>query len=90
MFDLQSATTLTSGGDPARACWWHVTEVTLDHLRASPEWQKQMEALELAKEQEELIRKGQRELAAQRRQEEEMHRLLRVAADEIKARFTGR
>ena len=49
-----------------------------------------MEALELAKEQEELIRKGQRELSERLRQEEEMHRLLREAADEIKARFTGR
>ena len=32
---------LNGGGDPARKFWWHVTEITLDHLRPSPEWKKQ-------------------------------------------------
>ena len=27
---------VAGGGDPARQCWWYVTEITLDHLRPSP------------------------------------------------------
>src|ERR1017187_6298856 len=49
---------LSGGGDPARSCWWHITEITLDHLRPSPEWIKQGEELQLAKECEAEIRKG--------------------------------
>jgi len=26
------------GGAPERQYWWHVTEMTLDHLRPSPQW----------------------------------------------------
>jgi hypothetical protein len=48
---------LTGGGDPARSCWWHVTEITLDHLRSSPEWKKQMAELQLVKEAETEIRR---------------------------------
>jgi hypothetical protein len=40
---------LSAGGDPVRSCWWHDTEITLDHLRASPAWQKQMAELQLAR-----------------------------------------
>ena len=31
---------LNGGGDPTRKFWWHVTEITLDHLRPSPQWKK--------------------------------------------------
>ena len=31
-------TWLNAGGDPARSCWWHITEITMDHLRPSPAW----------------------------------------------------
>jgi hypothetical protein len=40
---------LTGGGDSARCCWWHVTEITLDHLRSSREWKAKMDELRLAK-----------------------------------------
>jgi hypothetical protein len=48
---------LSGGGDPARSCWWHITEITLDHLRPSPAWKKQMADLHLAKECEAEIKK---------------------------------
>lgn len=48
---------LDGGGDPAHECWWDVTELTLDHLRASPEWQKQMAELQLAKDCEAEIKR---------------------------------
>lgn len=54
---------LVGGGDPARSCWWHVTEITLDHLRPSPEWKRQGDELQLAKDCEAAIRKGLRSLA---------------------------
>jgi hypothetical protein len=41
---------LEGGGNPAHECWWDITEVTLDHLRPSLQWQKQMAELQLAKE----------------------------------------
>lgn len=72
---------LSGGGTPGRSCWWHVTEVTLDHLRPSPEWQRQGEELQLVKECEALILKGQRELAERRRREAEQHRLLAEVGD---------
>jgi len=40
---------LSAGGDPARACWWHVTEITLDHLCPSPARIKLGVALLMAK-----------------------------------------
>jgi len=43
---------LDSGGHPAHECWWDITEITLDHLRPSPEWQKQMTELQTAKDAE--------------------------------------
>lgn len=46
---------VAGGGDPARQCWWYVTEITLDHLRPSPKWKKENEELELAKECEAMI-----------------------------------
>ena len=48
---------LDGGGDPAQECWWDITEITLDHLRPSPAWQKQMADLQLAKESEAEIRR---------------------------------
>lgn len=69
-----------AGGDPARSCWWHVTEITLDHLRPSPEWIKQGEELQLAKECEAEIRRRLRALAEKnRRQAEDQQRLNEVA-----------
>jgi hypothetical protein len=59
-----------SRGDPARSCWWHITEITLDHLRPSPAWKKQMADLQLAKDCEAEIRKGLRKLHRARREKE--------------------
>ena len=79
---------LSGGGDPARSCWWHVTEITLDHLRPSPEWIKQGEELQLAKECEAEIRqrlkvqtKKKRELAAQQQILSEVADLIQAAAN---------
>ena len=41
---------LAGGGNPAQECWWDITEITLDHLRPSPAWQKQMNELQQAKD----------------------------------------
>ena len=59
---------LSGGGYPTRECWWHVTEITLDHLRPSPEWKKQGEDLQAAKDAEARNRKGQQEQAEHRKQ----------------------
>jgi hypothetical protein len=72
---------LSGGGDPARSCWWHVTEVTLDHLRPSPEWIKQGEELELAKACEAEILKGLRVLAKKKRAQAEQREIF----DEVAA-----
>ncbi|MBU6400370.1 MAG: hypothetical protein KGS61_08630 [Verrucomicrobia bacterium] len=48
------AVELTSASD----CCWHINEVRLDHFRSSPEWKKQGEELQLAKECQKAIRKG--------------------------------
>jgi hypothetical protein len=63
--------------------WWHITELTLDHLRPSPEWKKQMEELQMAKESEAAIRKGLKAFAKRRHEEEEKYRLVREVADEF-------
>src|SRR5208337_4043296 len=47
---------LKVGGDPNRDCWRQVTEITLDHLRPSPEWKQRMAELDLVKEVEGKIR----------------------------------
>jgi len=54
---------LSGGGDPARPCWWHITDISLDHVRLSPEWKSRGEELPLAKECETAIRKRLKELA---------------------------
>jgi hypothetical protein len=74
---------LSGGGDPARKFWWHVTEITLDHLRPSPQWKRAMDELQLAKECEAAIRRGLKELAERRKQEEEKHRMLPEALEEL-------
>jgi hypothetical protein len=76
---------LTDAGDPARCCWWDVTEITLDHLRPSPEWKKQMAELQLAKDCEAEIRKGLKLLAKRRWQEAEKRRMLNEVADLFQA-----
>ena len=53
---------LYDGSDPARSCWWHITEITLNHLRPSQEWKKQVDELQLVKECEAQIRKQQKKL----------------------------
>jgi len=78
---------LSGGGNPAQSCWWHVTGITLDHLRPSPEWIRQGEELQLAKEREGLERQGQKELALRLAREQEKLRLLREAAQELQAQF---
>ena len=55
---------LSSGGDPARSSWCHVTDITLNFLRPSPEWKKQMDELQLAKDCEADIRQGLEEIKA--------------------------
>jgi hypothetical protein len=75
----------TGGGDPARTCWWHVTEITLDHLRPSPEWKKQMAELQLVKECEAEIRKGLKVLAKRKWQEAEQRRMVGEVADLFQA-----
>jgi hypothetical protein len=80
---------LASGGDPSDNCWWHITELTLDHLRPSPQWKKQMEELQMAKECEAPIRKGLKAFANRRYEEEEKYRLLREVADEFQERMRG-
>ena len=62
---------INSGGDLARQFWWHVTEITLDHLRPSPGWEKAFEELLLAK-----IFK----------QDDDKHRMLREALEDLVAR----
>jgi hypothetical protein len=74
---------LAGGGDPALKFWWHVTEITLDHLRPSPQWKRAMEELQLAKECEAATRRGLKELADRRKQEAEKHRMLREVLEEL-------
>lgn len=62
---------LSGGGDPTRSCWWHITEITLDHLRPSPEWIRQGKELQLAKDCEAEIRKGLKKLAKRKQAEAE-------------------
>jgi hypothetical protein len=85
---------INSGGDLARQCWWHVTEITLDHLRPSPEWKKAMAELELAKSCEAtsirrenaLARQSETALAELLQQDEDKHRMLREALEDLAAR----
>jgi hypothetical protein len=65
---------INSGGDLARKFWWHVTEITLDHLRPSPEWKKAMQELASSKSFGATRR---------RRPDEEKHRMLREVIEEL-------
>jgi hypothetical protein len=78
---------LSGGGDPTRKFWWHVTEVTLDHLRPSPEWKKQMAELQLAKECEAAIRRGLRDLVERRKHEAEKRQMLLEALEDLENKF---
>jgi hypothetical protein len=69
--------TVSSGGDAARSCWWHITEITLDHLRPSPEWKRQSDELQLAKDCEAEIRKGLKKLQRARLEKEMQLQLVR-------------
>jgi len=71
---------VSGGGDPAREWWWHVTELTLDHFRPSPEWKRDNAELDLAKECEALIERGLADLVKRRQREGEKMRLLREVA----------
>jgi hypothetical protein len=70
-------------GDQQRECWWRVTEITLDHLRPSPKWNKEMADLQLAKDCEALIERGLKELAKRRKQDAEKHRMLREVLEDL-------
>ena len=72
---------LSGGGDPARSCWWHITEITLDHLRPSPEWIKQGEDLQLVKDCEAEIRKRLKELAKAKQAQAERQRMFDEVAN---------
>ena len=74
---------LSGGGDPARSCWWHITEITLDHLRQSPTCEKQMADLKMAKGAEAAIRKGLKALAKRKQEKAERLRLLQECAAEL-------
>jgi hypothetical protein len=78
---------VAGGGDPARQCWWYVTEITLDHLRPSPKWKKENEELELAKECEAMIERGLEKLAKQRREQQYKMRLPREVAELFKTEW---
>lgn len=57
---------------------------TLDHLRPSPEWKKEVADLQLAKDCEALIARGLEDLAKRRRKEQEKVRLLREVSELFK------
>ena len=75
---------LSEGGDFGRTTPWHVTKITLDHLRPSPEWERQGKELAAVKEAEALILRGQRELAEGRWREAEKRQWLAEVADELR------
>lgn len=80
---------IEAGGDPARSCWWHITEITPDHLRPSVAWKKQMQELQLAKGVEAEIRRRLRGLDKRNRDKAEQRRLLNEAADMLQAEAKG-
>jgi len=67
---------LSGGGDPARSCWWHVTEIALDHLRPSPEWK-------LVKECEAEIHRRLKKLDRAKQQREMQLQLLRESLADL-------
>ena len=80
---------LAGDGDPVRSCWWHVTEITLDHLRPSPVWQKQMADLQLAKECEAEIRKRLKKQTSKKQAQAEQLQMLAEVADAFQAEVKG-
>jgi hypothetical protein len=75
---------LSGGGEAGREYWWHVTEVTLDHLRPSPKWIKESEELAFAKECEAIAARGSQEMAKRRSREEQKLRMLQEVAELFK------
>jgi hypothetical protein len=80
---------LQAGGDPARSCWWHITKITPDHLRPSPEWIKQGKELQLAKECEAEIRKRLKARQRKKQQQAEQRQLLAEVAALFQAEAKG-
>ena len=80
---------LLGGGNPARSCWWHVTELTLDHLRPSPAWKREGEELELAKACEAEIRRRLRKQRERQRKQAEQQLLLAEVKAELQADTRG-
>jgi hypothetical protein len=72
---------LSGGGNPARSCWCHITEITLDHLRPSPEWKASRDELQLAKDCESAIRKRLWDLAKRKIERAKQLRLLAEVAE---------
>jgi hypothetical protein len=81
---------VASGGDPGQEYWWHVTELTLDHLRPSPKWIREGEELALAKECEAMAARGLEKMAKLRRKQEEKMRMLREVAELFSHNWSGR
>jgi hypothetical protein len=77
---------LSGGGDSARSCWWQITEISLDHVRPSPEWKRQGEELQLVKDCELVIRKRLKELAKRKAHRAEQLRLVGEVADLFQAK----
>ncbi|HWY29926.1 MAG TPA: hypothetical protein VNX46_04185 [Candidatus Acidoferrum sp.] len=79
---------LSGGGDGSRSCWWYITQVTLDHLRPSPEWKAKMDELQLAKDCEAAIKKRLKEQSKRKSQQAEQLRLLAEVVELLQADFT--
>jgi phenylpyruvate tautomerase PptA (4-oxalocrotonate tautomerase family) len=67
-----------------------VTEVTLDHLRPSPEWKQEGEMLQLVKEAEAAIRRGLRRLAERREREAEQRQLIAQVSEAFQHELADR
>jgi len=76
---------LASGGHPARSCWWHVTEIALEHLRPTPEWIKREKELDEAKRRDAQDHKRLRLEAEKERAEARKMELLEEVAAELRA-----
>jgi hypothetical protein len=72
----------TASRRPGRECWWDVTELTLDHLRPSAAWKKQMADLQQAKDREVITRINERREKRHARERKYQLELLRESAVE--------
>jgi hypothetical protein len=78
---------LSGGGDPARSCWWHITEITRDHLRPSPEYKIPEDKLQFVKEYEAQICARLRKLARRKMERAELLSLLAEVAGQFRGEF---